>query len=377
MEYIRSDERLEALAVQLSGAALLAIDTEAAGYHRYHDRICLFQVSTRTDTWVIDTLAVSDIAPLTPLLASDAVEVVLHDADYDLRLLARDYGVRVTHLFDTKLAAQILGEPQIGLASLLEKHLGVKLDKKHQRADWAQRPLPDDMIAYAAEDTKHLPRLRDVLRRLLEQTGRLHWAEEEFRIRVQVDAASTGSDPDAWLRLKNTRDLKPRQLAALRELYAWREGVARSRDLAPFRVLTNDVLVELARRMPRSRAELAGVPGAPRTLADRYGAELLDALERARGIAESELPVRPRGPKRPPPDPEFDELVERLRQVRDEAAQGLGLDRGFLMPRSQLEELARRRPNSISELEAIPGFRRWQAEAVGGELITTLRSWRR
>ena len=194
MEFIRQDERLEALAVQLSGAGLLAIDTEAAGYHRYHDRICLLQVSTRTDTWVIDTLAVSDIAPLTPLLASDAVEVVLHDADYDLRLLARDYGVRVTHLFDTKLAAQLLGEPQIGLASLLEKHLGVKLDKKHQRADWAQRPLPEDMIAYAAEDTKHLAALRDVLRRALERANRMHWAEEEFELRVHVDAAAAIGD---------------------------------------------------------------------------------------------------------------------------------------------------------------------------------------
>lgn len=142
MEYIRSDERLEALAVQLSGAALLAIDTEAAGYHRYHDRICLFQVSTRTDTWVIDTLAVSDIAPLTPLLASDAVEVVLHDADYDLRLLARDYGVRVTHLFDTKLAAQILGEPQIGLASLLEKHLAASTAKWLRTRDRSDFALP-------------------------------------------------------------------------------------------------------------------------------------------------------------------------------------------------------------------------------------------
>ena len=298
MEYIRSDERLEALAVQLSGAALLAIDTEAAGYHRYHDRICLFQVSTRTDTWVIDTLAVSDIAPLTPLLASDAVEVVLHDADYDLRLLARDYGVRVTHLFDTKLAAQILGEPQIGLASLLEKHLGVKLDKKHQRADWAQRPLPDDMIAYAAEDTKHLPRLRDVLRRLLEQTGRLHWAEEEFRIRVQVDAASTGSDPDAWLRLKNTRDLKPRHLAALRELHGWREATAAERDVAPFRVMANETLVEIARRLPERLDQLHGIPGLSEALIRRRGNAILDAVARARALPESDLPVRPRGPGR-------------------------------------------------------------------------------
>ncbi len=373
MEYIRSDERLEALAVQLSGAALLAIDTEAAGYHRYHDRICLFQVSTRTDTWVIETLAVSEIAPLTPLLASDAVEVVLHDADYDLRLLARDYGVRVTHLFDTKLAAQILGEPQIGLASLLEKHLGVKLDKKHQRADGAQRPLPDDMFAYAAEDTKHLPRLRDVLRRLLEQTGRLHWAEEEFRIRVQVDAASTGSDPDAWLRLKNTRDLKPRHLAALRELHGWREATAAERDVAPFRVMANETLVEIARRLPERLDQLHGIPGLSEALIRRRGNAILDAVARARALPESDLPVRPRGPGRPPPDAAFDACVERLKAVRDRAAERLALERGFLMPRQQLEDIARARPKTVEELRAVGDVRAWQVEALGAELLAAVK----
>ncbi len=369
MEYIRQDERLEALAVQLSGAGLLAIDTEAAGYHRYHDRICLLQVSTRTDTWVIDTLAVSDIAPLTPLLASDAVEVVLHDADYDLRLLARDYGVRVTHLFDTKLAAQLLGEPQIGLASLLEKHLGVKLDKKHQRADWAQRPLPEDMIAYAAEDTKHLAALRDVLRRALERANRMHWAEEEFELRVHGDAAAANGDPDAWMRLKNTRDLKPRHLAALRALHALRESIAAERDVAPFRVMGNDTIVEIARRLPERTDQLRGIPGMSDALLRRRGAAVIDAVERARLLPESELPVRPRGPGRPPPDPSFDACVDRLKRVRDAAAERLGLERGFLMPRQQLEDIARSRPANAEALRAVRDMRAWQVEALGEELI--------
>ncbi len=369
MEYISHDERLEALAVQLGGAGLLAIDTEAAGYHRYHDRICLFQISTRTDTWVVDTLAVTDIAPLGPLLGSHDVEVVLHDADYDLRLLARDYGMRITHLFDTKLAAQLLGEPQIGLASLLDKHLGVKLDKKHQRADWAQRPLPDDMIAYAAEDTKHLPELRDVLRRALEQAGRLHWAKEEFELRVQVDAAPANTDPDAWLRLKNTRDLKGRQLAALRELHGWRETTAAERDVAPFRVVGNETLVNLARRLPERIDQLRGTPGLSDALIRRRGDELIDALERARAVPENDLPVRPRGPGRPPPDPAFDACVDRLKVVRDRAAERLGLERGFLMPRQQLEDIAHAKPKDREELRAIGDMRAWQVEALGDELI--------
>lgn len=373
MEYIRHDERLEALADQLSGAGLLAIDTEAAGYHRYHDRICLLQASTRTDTWIVDTLAVSDIAPLAPLLARDDIEVVLHDADYDLRLLARDYGIRLRNLFDTKIAAQLLGEPQIGLASLLEKHLDVRLDKKHQRADWAQRPLPDDMIAYAAEDTRHLPRLRDVLRAALERAGRLHWAEEEFLLRVQVDAATTQADPDAWLRIRNTRDLKPRQLAALRELHGWREATAAERDVAPFRVVGNETLVEIARRLPERADQLRGIPGMGDALIRRRGDAMLDAVARARTLAERDLPVRPRGPGRPPPDAAFDALVDRLKGVRDAAAERLGLERGFLMPRQQLEDIARACPRSREELRAIRDMRAWQVEALGDALLAAVK----
>lgn len=370
MEYIDRDEQLSALAGRLKGVQLLAIDTEAAGYHRYHDRICLLQLSTRTDTWIVDTLALDNVVLLQPVLAHAGSEILLHDADFDLRLLARDYGIRVTTLFDTKLAAQLLGEPQIGLASLVSKHLGVTLDKKHQRADWAQRPLPADMIAYAAEDTRHLPDLRDQLRAELEALGRLHWAEEEFALRTQVDAAPVAAaDPDAYLRLKNIRDLKPRQLAALRELHGWREATAAERDVAPFRVVNNNVLVEVARRLPERADQLQGIPGVGDALVKRRGAALLDAVARARALPEDQLPVRRRGPGRPPPDPAFDALVEKLKTARDAAAERLGLERGFLMPRQQLEDVARARPTTAEALRAVSDMRAWQVEAMGQELL--------
>ncbi len=372
MEYIRRSDRLTALGERLQGVPLLAIDTEAAGYHRYHDRICLLQLSTRTETFVVDTLELSDVAPLTPILASADTEIVLHDADYDLRLLARDYGIRVRRLFDTKIAAQLLGEPQIGLASLLEKYRDVRLDKKHQRADWAQRPLPPDMIAYAAEDTRHLPALRDTLRAQLEERGRLHWAEEEFALRVQVDAASATPDPDAYLRLKNIRDLKPRQLAALRELHGWREAAASERDVAPFRVVNNEVIVEVARRLPERPDQLRGIPGLGDALIRRRGADFLDAVARARALGEEDLPVRRRGPPRPPPDAAFDALVDRLKGVRDAAAERLGLERGFLMPRQQLEDIARGRPATLEELRTVADIRAWQVEALGEDLLAAV-----
>ncbi len=374
MEYVQSESELNAAVERLAGARLVAVDTEAAGYHRYFDRVCLVQLSTPSETFVIDTLAVPRLDPLRPLLERPGTEVVFHDADYDLRLLVRDYGIQVRGLFDTKLAAQFLGEPSIGLAGLVEKFLGIKLEKAFQRADWARRPLPAEMLEYAAGDTRHLLPLRDLLREALSTLGRLAWAEEEFRLHEAVRWTAPAEDPDAYLRLKGTRDLRPRQLAALRELYAWREEVARSRDVAPFRVLSNEALIELARRMPETPEGLAAVPGTPRSLAGRHGAEVLAAIARARVLPEDALPVRPRRRGRPPPDPVLDATLERLRALRDEAARELGLDRGFLMPRAQLEELARIRPGSAAELAAVPGIRRWQLEAVGERILKAMPS---
>ncbi|HSJ14093.1 MAG TPA: ribonuclease D [Longimicrobiales bacterium] len=374
MHYVTEAAELTRVASAIRAADLVGVDTEAAGYHRYHDRICLLQVSTRSETFIVDTLALADIEPLRHALENPALETVFHDADYDLRLLSRDFGVRVRNLFDTKVAAQLLGETAIGLAALLEKFLDVRLDKKHQRADWAQRPLPADLIEYAGEDTRHLARLRDALRQELERRGRLAWAEEEFGLRERLDTAPTADDGDAFLRIKNARDLAPRQLAALRELYHWRERVAERRDVAPFRVLTNDVLVAVARALPRDAAALAASAGVPASMADRYGRELLGAVERATALSEDELPRRKRGGMRSPPDPEFDALVERLKGARDRAAEALGLDRGFLMPRQQLEDVARSGARTLAELGAIADMRQWQVEAVGDRLLETLRA---
>lgn len=372
MEYVTDDRRLEEVAQALHGAAILAADTEAAGYHRYHDRACLLQLSTPTETFLVDPFAVERMETLAPVLADPATEVIFHDADYDLRLLHRDFGITVNNLFDTKIAAQFLGEPAIGLASLAEKYLGIRLAKKYQRADWAQRPLPPEMLDYAAEDTRYLPELREKLRAELIDKGRLAWAEEEFEIASGVRWAAT-PDPDAFMRLKGTRDLQPRELAVLREVYAWREAVAEARDAATFRVVSNDTLLELSRRMPTDLRALAETPGVPRWVTDRHGDEVLAAVRRALELPREQLPVRERGPRRPPPDPEFEAAVDRLRAARDEVAQGLGLDRGFLMPRSQLEEIARAQPRDEQELAALPSVRRWQVEAAGDAILDALR----
>ena len=239
---IGSQAELEALFTRLRGAPLLAVDTEAASFHRFTDRVYLLQISSRDETAIVDPLAVESLAPLAEVLADPAVEVVFHDADYDLRLIDREYGYRAANLFDTRIAAQLLNEPGVGLAALLEKYLGVRLDKRFQRADWSARPLSPPMLEYAAADTRHLALLRDILRGQLEARGRLAWAQEEFALLEDIRWSPPNGEP-GWLRLKGAKALKPRELAILRELFEWREGLAQRSDRATFRILNNEPMV--------------------------------------------------------------------------------------------------------------------------------------
>lgn len=369
--FLDSPEAADSFLATIAATRVVAIDTEGASFHRYVDRIYLLQLSTERHHAILDPLKVATPGPLGALLESREVEVVFHDADYDLRLLHQDYGWRVTNIFDTRVAAQLLGIKAFGLAALLEQYFGVKLDKRHQRADWSMRPLTADMLEYAAQDTMHLLGLRDELRGALERKGRWHWAQEEFA-RLEGTQWVADDEGTSFLRLKGARDLSRRELALLRELVAWRDGVARALDRSTFRVVTNDVLLELARRSPRTMDDLRSIKGIGRSILEHRGGELLDAVSRGQAVPEAELPRFPKAP-RWERDPHFDERVARLKHVRDAVAADLALDPGVLCARERLEAVARARPRRREELEALPELRGWQAEVLGDAFVKALR----
>jgi len=370
-DYLDSAERAAHFLDSIRDVRDLAIDTEGASFHRYVDRIYLLQLSTQDLSAIIDPLQAGDLPGLGKLLEDRAVEVVFHDADYDLRLLRQDYGWRVTHIFDTRIAAQLLGIPAFGLAALLERYFGVKLDKQHQRADWSMRPLTPGMLDYAAQDTRYLLELRDRLRSELEVKGRMGWAEEEF-IRLESVEFAPDDSSMSFLRLKGARDLKRRELAVLRELVPWREERAAALDRSTFRVIGNEALLEIARVQPKTKAELGAIKGVPKGVLERHASELLDAVERGLAVPESELPRFPKAP-RWDRDPDFDANLAKLRTVRDAAAARLELDPGVLCSRDRMEAVARRKPQSVEELREIPELRRWQADVLGADFVAALR----
>lgn len=369
--YLDSDSAVERFLVSIAASPVIALDTEGASFHRYVDRVYLLQISTAQHHAIIDPLRVDAPAPLGTMLEARHVEIVFHDADYDLRLLHQDYGWRVTNIFDTRVAAQLLGIRSFGLAALLESHFGVRLDKKHQRADWSMRPLPPEMLDYAAQDTMHLLQLRDRLHEALREKGRLAWAREEFE-RLEGTRWETAEVDDSFLRLKGARDLTRRELAILRELVAWRDGIAQELDRSTFRVAGNEVLLGLARSAPSSAAELDRTKGLARRVVSQYGDALLAAVARGRAVPESELPRFPRAP-RWARDPDYEDRVSRLKTVRDRVAVALDLDPGVLCARDRLEAIARMNPRSVDALREIPDLRQWQVEVLGEEFVRALR----
>ena len=368
--YLDTTEQVELFLDDITGARELALDTEGASFHRFIDRIYLLQISTRERSAIIDPLPIGAPARLGEILQDPAVEVVFHDADYDLRLLHQDYGWHVNNIFDTRITAQLLGIKSFGLAALLEQFFGVQLDKKHQRADWSLRPLPQGMLDYAAQDTRHLLDLRDELKSRLEKLGRLEWAKEEFE-RLEGTRWEEEDAANAFFRIKGARDLSRRELALLRELVPWRDGVAKDLDRATFRVMTNEVLLEIARTAPRSTSDLAKLKGMPRGILERGGAAILSAVQRGIEVAEEHLPKFPRAPKWEREE-DFEANASKLKVVRDAAATRLNLDPGVLCPRERLEAIARRKPSSVNDLEDVPGLRRWQIQEMGEEFVRAL-----
>jgi ribonuclease D len=372
--YLDTHETVDAFLASIAATRQIAVDTEGASFHRFVDRIYLLQLSTREQTAILDPLPIGIPAGLGRLMEDPEVEVVFHDADYDLRLLRQDYGWQVRHIFDTRVAAQLLGIRAFGLAALLERYFGLKLEKKHQRADWSMRPLTEGMLEYAAQDTLHLLQLRDLMAADLERAGRMAWAREEFALLEEI-RWSPDEAGNAFLRLKGARDLTRRQLAILRELVPWRDAIAAQLDRATFRVMGNEQLLEIARTQPATRDALAAIKGMPRGLLEARAQEMLGAVSRGLDVPEADLPRFPKSP-RWDRDPDFDARVSALKTVRDTMAQRLDMDPGVLCSRERMEAVARRNPASVEEADSITELRGWQREVLAEGFVKALRNHR-
>jgi ribonuclease D len=345
------------------GEGPLAVDTEADSMHHYPEKVCLVQLSFGRTDLLVDPLAGVDLeSALRQPLNDPVTRKIMHGADYDLRMLDRDFGLTIRGLYDTMIAARLAGEREFGLAALMERHLGIKLDKRYQRADWSLRPLPDEMRAYAAMDTRHLEELAGLLQEELERLGRSSWAAEEFA-RLEEVRWQEPDGGEAYRRVKGSGGLDRRALEILRALVTLRESMARKADRPPFKIIGNNVLFAIAKEKPRSEKELAGMRPLPASWSrGRRLQRLWDVVSRALERPESELPeIRKRARKRS--NKSFEKKLRRLGALRDGLAAELGLEPSLLAPRAVLEQVLTNMEDGREPWEA-QDLRRWQADVL-------------
>jgi ribonuclease D len=332
---IDTDEQLEALLPRVRRAGWVALDTEADSLHAYPEKLCLVQISLPGADELVDPLAAMEIGPLIDVLRGR--ELIMHGADYDLRLLRRAYEFVPESVVDTMLAARLLGFAEFGLTSLAEKLLGVRLEKGSQTADWAKRPLTERMINYARNDTRHLKPLSDWLKSRLEEKGRLNWHKESCARLVKECAEVRAADPDQIWRVKGADRLDRRALAVLRELWHWRDSEAVAANRPPFFILRHDTLIALA-ETAALRKDVAFL--LPPRFTQRRREAVLASVHRGLGLPASRWPqlnryATPRsnaGEKR---------RYEELRQRRDRRAAELAIDPTLIASRATLSALAR------------------------------------
>lgn len=370
-----------AISALANGTGPIAIDAERASGFRYGQRAYLLQLRRQgSGTWLIDPIDFSTLAPLRDAISSE--EWILHSSLQDLPCM-RELDLTPTRLFDTELAARILGRPKVGLAALVESELGLILEKGHSAADWSTRPLPESWIRYAALDVEVLIELRDLLHAELVETGRWEWAEAEFAYITSLPSPEPRKDP--WRRTSGVHRLrKPRQLAIIRELWTVREDIARERDVSPGRIVNDDTLVAIATDPPATSADMHDLPGFRRRGASRFVTTLWSALQTALTLPDGDLPVHNPPTEGPPPpriwrdrDPQAATRLAACREEIIEIAETLGMPAEVLIPPEPVRQLAWRPPDvitvgSISDLLASHGARAWQIALVSTSLEAAL-----
>lgn len=364
---ITSTDALTALAARLQSHSLIAVDTESNSLHAYRERLCLLQFSTPHEDALIDPFPLPDLEPLAELFASPAHEKIFHAAEYDILVMQRQYQLEFNNLFDTMIAARILGRKRVGLGGLLEEDFGVKLEKRFQRADWGARPLLPALLDYARLDTHYLIELRNKLKADLETAGRWELAQEDFARLPQVTRANLEVEdvPEVW-RVKGARDLNPRQAAILHELAEYRATRAAQADVPLFKVMGDSTLTEIAKLAPSTAEELAGVAGMSEGQIRRHGKAILAAVRSGQQAA----PVR--RPPRRPYDESYIERLELLRLWRKAAAKELDVESDVVLPRDIMESTARANPRTLAELQPLFASVPWRYKTWGEDVLRAL-----
>ena len=370
--YVREPAAMETLIERIGAAERVALDTEADSLHNYFEKVCLIQLSLGNEHYLVDSLSGLDLAGFLATLAEKSLTV--HGGDYDLRMMRASMGFRPRReVFDTMIAAQLLGIEQIGLAALVERFFDTTIGKEGQKSDWSRRPLSEKQLRYAVNDTRFLERLAQRMRGELSERRRLDWHMESCRAMVQATGGDNSRDPEEAWRIKGAGRLTRRQLAYLRELWRWRDEHARRGNLPPFKVFGNEQIMDLLRwAESHPGVPLHQGPKLPRNIGGSRLRTLEEAITRAAAMPQAQWPERIIV-DRAAMSNDCQEQINALRADCARIAKELEIAPSTLAPRAALEAIARSRPGTLDQIMKSGGLLRWQAQLIQGAVEKHLR----
>jgi ribonuclease D len=371
---INSESELESFGRAIENEKAIGVDLEADSMYHFKEKVCLIQIAAPNINVVIDPLVVKDLSPLKQIFRRRDIRKIFHGADYDVRSLFRDFRITINNLFDTELACRFLGFSETGLEAVLKNKFDVTLNKKYQRKDWSRRPLPPDMIAYAAKDAGYLLPLARSLKSELEERGRLGWVLEECEYLSKVRPNTNNTGP-LYMHFKGAGKLNPRSLAILEAVLQLRREIAQKKDKPLFRIFSSRSLLDLAEKKPVSLKQLEKTETLSTKQINMYGREIVAAIERAMKIPSKDLPVYPR--KKTPRIPlTVAGRVKALRQWRDQQVKRLAIDPALICTKAIMSLIAQQRPLTLSDLSAIKEMKNWQRKEFGRDILAVLKQVR-
>jgi len=351
---------------------VVGVDVEADSMYHFAEQVCLIQIGTATECLLIDPLAIKDISLLKPLFQDPAITKILHGASYDVRCLGMCCNIEIRNLFDSEIACRFLGLNETGLNAVVQQTFKVTLDKKYQKKDWSQRPLPPEMLEYAARDVLFLIPLWDLLKKQLAQKKRTAWVEEECRL-ISIARYESKNDQPLFLKVKGAGRLDRRSLAVLENLLQKRMGIAKKKNLPPFKILGNAALLRLAEEKPSSRKAIQQSRILSGKQMSMYTEPVCQSVREGLGIKDTDLPVYPR-PKRSPLSRKASLRVDALKQWRENAAGRLSMDAGLILPNALAVDIARENPQTVDQLDKICEMKDWQRKELGKGIVETINS---
>ncbi|MFO8084314.1 MAG: HRDC domain-containing protein [Desulfobacterales bacterium] len=369
-QLIESPDKLAGVIGVLESQDAVAVDLEADSMFHYKEKVCLIQIATKNHSFVIDPLKIPDLSLLKPLFRNSKIQKIFHGGDYDVRSLYRDFNIVIQNMFDTQLASRFLGDRSTGLEAVVHKRFNVKLNKKYQKKDWSERPLPEKMVEYAVRDTFYLLPLSEIMHKELLEKGRLQWVKEECEILSRVRAMQNNGEP-LFLKFKGAGRLSHRRLAVLEAILQFRKKVAEEKDRPLFKVFSNTSAMKLAVSKPKTLQELKKSNTLSAKQAKMYGPELVAFIREALSIPIEQLPSYPRK-KAPQLDPNVPKRVNALRNWRDSYAKKLNIDSSIITPKSIMTALAIKKPQKIDDLDSIDELKNWQKKEFGNHILDIL-----